>query len=225
MCAQALTLENIRPHIPDAFYQPLLGVFDTQPQLLQNLSNEEGISVIIEGKSSNVRMEWHQTKKGVINGIFLRIYTKTYLEAYVISNKFEHREIVVIDHHTEVRANQIIHEQAAQKLFEKCTGEAHANPIHFNVQHLQHPEQVQDFFKKHPGTLPEPLRGQLFPKPVSPKPQEKPEEPESSRCYLYVGGALLLTLGALFVVKKYFPQYDPIKSIELPKVLGGAAKA
>ena len=211
MAMPPLTLANIQPHLSDIAYKALAEVYDDDK--LEQLSKPEGLNLEVEKLPSNVRMGWHRDQADSITGIFLRIYSQEFLQAYTFSQfndpdvglKKQVDYLVVINQFTTPYMDKVINKQEADRIFACLTGDPHKEAIDFQVQPQETPEVIQNFFQTSPTMLPSPLREQLFPEPPKSLKKEKGEANSSNETsYFYIAGGLLLLLGAAYIAKQYF---------------------
>ena len=207
MAMPPLTLENIKHFIDDIPHQELSNVCTNGD--LQELSSSNGAPLVVQGKPSNVRIGWHLNETNQIDGIFLRIYNNEYLQAWKIlpdQNMDEPYQLTVTPQHTTLSKTIFIHATLSKEIFDQCAGVHHKKTIVFQAEHLQHPDQIRDFFAKNQDMLPDSIRQRGFPE-VPPKKHidgKGPAAPKSDNTYLYIAGALLFVFGIAFVAKRYF---------------------
>jgi len=203
-----LTLANIKQHIDDVPYQALAKICSNEA--LQTLASPNGAKLDVQGKHSNVRIDWHRdAQTNTIDGIFFRVHNNEYIQAWRIikDQDFDEPYLITITHqHTTPSKIMFIHQGAAEQIFEQCVGASHEDPIAFEAEDLQDPGQIQAFFAKNQDMLPDSIRQRVFPQapPKKPIDGKDPAAPKSDNSYLYIAGALLLVLGIAFVAKRYF---------------------
>ena len=210
-----LTLTNIQPHVSSVAYDALSKVCDDS--VIGELSSPGGIPAVVQGSPSRVQMDWHTDESDQINGIFLCVYNDSLIQAWKILKDSSDSDFFEITILTKPRmytgtSTPMLHVTLANQTFERCAGTRHEEDVQFNfaAEHLQNPEQIQDFFKHNQAMLPETLRRSLFPSKVEHKhrepPPKKPSSPSSSNNnnYLYIAGGIFLFLSIAYLAKRAF---------------------
>lgn len=148
-----LTLTNIQPHVSSVAYDALSKVCDDRA--LEQLSSPGGIPAVVQGSPSRVQMDWHTDESDQINGIFLCVYNNSLIQAWKIlngSSASDFSEITILTSPRKYTGilTPMLHVTLANKTFERCVGDRHAEDVQFNftAEQLQNPDQIQAFFKR-----------------------------------------------------------------------------
>ena len=205
-----LTLTNIKPHVSSVAYDALVKVCDDS--VIGELSSPGGIPAVVQGSPSRIQMDWHTDESDQINGIFLCVYNNSLIQAWkILGSDFSEITITTTPLYTGT-SDKVLHVTLANQTFEHCVGAPHEDVVQFNftAEQLQHPDQIQAFFKRNQAMLPETLRQSLFPSKVEHKHREpsprKHSSPSSSNNnnYLYIAGGIFLFLSIAYLAKRAF---------------------
>lgn len=189
-----VNLADIQTHLPNVYSTlQTASMFtgtsmETFDQPLKELSS--GFSMEVNGNPTEFRIGWHRDETDKIQGLFLRIYNQNSITAYRYTNSIE---MISIENHqtTTSSSNVIAFFSMLQPLITQPNIKDHPRKPTCQIEHLGHPEKIQDFFKNNPDMLPQPVRDKVFPSTLSSK-------------YIYLIGGLILTIGVIYLAKKYF---------------------
>ena len=188
-----MTLEGIRPFLTDHEYRQIRRGCTAEE--LPQLFSEQGISTKSDDKKfNNIRINWFRDADQRIIGVFFRVIRENHVIGWIPPAycPFDNHQIWIRENRTQL-FHSLLGDNLAPEIIAPLEGKRVDNqPIPFNIQQIDRPEEIQKFFASNPELLPANLRERVFPPEAPPvAPQPRPQENNEPTNYKLLIGSLL----------------------------------